>query len=265
MTLGEKLRQARLDAGLSQRQLCGTEITRNMLSQIENGSASPSMKTLVYLSHQLGKPISWFLDDTVTATPNQPVMQNAWAMLEAGHPGEALDVLKSYTAPDPLYDREHLLLYTLTLLSQAEQAIAQERTVYARELLIQKVPAIFWLPELEHRRVLLLGQVVEALPENELPNVDRELILLARAAIFDGCYEQAARYLDAAQNQENPQWNLLRGKTALAQQEYALAVRFLQKAEDTFPDIALPALEIAFRELEDYKMAYYYAARQREK
>ena len=46
MELGEKIRQARLDAGMSQRQLCGDEITRNMLSLIENGSAKPSMKTL---------------------------------------------------------------------------------------------------------------------------------------------------------------------------------------------------------------------------
>ena len=46
MELGEKLRQARLEAGLSQRQLCGEDITRNMLSQIEHGSAKPSMKTL---------------------------------------------------------------------------------------------------------------------------------------------------------------------------------------------------------------------------
>ena len=34
MELGEKLRRARLEAGFSQRALCGDEITRNMLSQI---------------------------------------------------------------------------------------------------------------------------------------------------------------------------------------------------------------------------------------
>ena len=39
MELGTKLRQARLDAGLSQRQLCEGIVTRNMLSQIENGAA----------------------------------------------------------------------------------------------------------------------------------------------------------------------------------------------------------------------------------
>lgn len=41
MSLGERLRQARLEAGLSQRQLCGERITRNMLSQLESGAASP--------------------------------------------------------------------------------------------------------------------------------------------------------------------------------------------------------------------------------
>ena len=53
MELGEKLRQARLEAGLSQRQLCGERITRNMLSQIEHGSARPSMDPSKNLATQV--------------------------------------------------------------------------------------------------------------------------------------------------------------------------------------------------------------------
>ncbi len=67
MELGEKLRLARLEAGLSQRALCGDEITRNMLSRIENGAARPSMKTLRFLAARLDKPVSYFLEeDTVS-------------------------------------------------------------------------------------------------------------------------------------------------------------------------------------------------------
>ena len=62
MELGQRLKQARLEAGLSQRQLCGEEITRNMLSLIENGSARPSMETLRYLASRLGKPMGYFLE-----------------------------------------------------------------------------------------------------------------------------------------------------------------------------------------------------------
>ena len=70
MELGKRIRQARLEAGLSQRQLCGEQITRNMLSQIENGSARPSMDTLRYLAAQLGKPIGYFLEEQAVTSPN---------------------------------------------------------------------------------------------------------------------------------------------------------------------------------------------------
>ena len=77
MELGEKLRQARQDAGLSQRQLCGDTITRNMLSLIEHGTAKPSMETLKLLAARLGKPVSYFLDEEALTSPNHSVMESA--------------------------------------------------------------------------------------------------------------------------------------------------------------------------------------------
>mgnify|MGYP002509001940 CR=1 FL=1 len=68
MTLGQKLRQAREEAGLSQRQPAGTEMTRDMLSQLEHDTARPSMRSLCYLAGRLGKSVSYFLEDgTVTS------------------------------------------------------------------------------------------------------------------------------------------------------------------------------------------------------
>ena len=46
MTLGEKLRKTRMEKGLTQTDVAGERITRNMLSQIENDVASPSVGTL---------------------------------------------------------------------------------------------------------------------------------------------------------------------------------------------------------------------------
>ena len=77
MELGEKLRLARLEAGLSQRALCGDEITRNMLSRIENGAARPSMKTLRFLAARLDKPVSYFLEEDTVCSPNQESMTAA--------------------------------------------------------------------------------------------------------------------------------------------------------------------------------------------
>ena len=63
MTLGEKIRQVRLERGLTQKQLAGDRITRNQLSQIENDLAQPSMRTLEYLAAALGVTAGWLLAD----------------------------------------------------------------------------------------------------------------------------------------------------------------------------------------------------------
>lgn len=63
MTMGEKIRRSRIAAGLSQRQLCDGIVTRNMLSQIENGSANPSLPTLQALAQRLGQSVQYFLEE----------------------------------------------------------------------------------------------------------------------------------------------------------------------------------------------------------
>ena len=48
--LGRRLKEARLAKKMTQSEVVGNFITRNMLSQIESGVATPSIKTLEYLS-----------------------------------------------------------------------------------------------------------------------------------------------------------------------------------------------------------------------
>ena len=63
MTLGQKIKAARLERGMTQKELVGDYITRNMLSKIENDSATPSVRTLEYLARALDLPTSYFLSD----------------------------------------------------------------------------------------------------------------------------------------------------------------------------------------------------------
>ena len=53
MTIGEKIKKLRTDKLMSQSELAGSEITRNMLSQIEHGSALPSLSTIKYIAARL--------------------------------------------------------------------------------------------------------------------------------------------------------------------------------------------------------------------
>ena len=110
MELGEKLRLTRLEAGLSQRALCGDEITRNMLSRIENGAARPSMKTLGCLAARLGKPVSYFLEEDTVCSPNQKIMTAARQLFDGKDYTGAMQALAQYRAPDEIYDRERQLL-----------------------------------------------------------------------------------------------------------------------------------------------------------
>ena len=135
MELGEKLRQARLRAGLSQRQVCGEEITRNMLSQIEHGVCNPSVSTLCFLARQLGLPVSYFLEEESAVSSNSSCMAKAWTAFEAEDAPGALRLLEQYRGPDALFDREYHILKALVLLRLAEASAESGRQVYARQLL----------------------------------------------------------------------------------------------------------------------------------
>ena len=61
--LGKRIKEARLAKKMTQTEVVGTFITRNMLSQIESGIATPSLKTLEYLAAVLDIPIQTLIPD----------------------------------------------------------------------------------------------------------------------------------------------------------------------------------------------------------
>ncbi|HEY7463478.1 MAG TPA: tetratricopeptide repeat protein [Candidatus Limnocylindria bacterium] len=61
--IGERIREARRRAGLTQQQLAGERYTKAYVSALETGIARPSMVALSYLSERLGLPPSHFLDE----------------------------------------------------------------------------------------------------------------------------------------------------------------------------------------------------------
>lgn len=62
MELGEKIKALRKARGLTQAQLAGEHITRNMLCEIEKGKASPSLDTLSAIAEGLSVPAAFLLD-----------------------------------------------------------------------------------------------------------------------------------------------------------------------------------------------------------
>ena len=254
MKIGEKLRQARLEMGVSQRQLCGDVITRNMLSQIENGSARPSMDTLIYLAGQLNRPVSYFLEEDAALSGNGLCMEKARQAYSEGRWAEAEEILQNYQGPDGLFDDEYGLLNYLILLGKAEASL--DRPIYARQLLEEAASqkTCYKTKEMEQRRLLLLAQVS---PEFvELTADDRPLLVRAKMALQKGNGQRCAILLEACEEQESHNWRYLRAEAAFLMEEYALAA-------EIYPEDCYRELEACYRNLGDYKKAYEYACKQR--
>lgn len=199
MELGEKIRMARLEAGLSQRQLCGEEITRNMLSLIEHGSAKPSMKTLRYLSGQLGKPMSYFLEE------------------DARDPSELVESAEN--------------------LRRAEEALAEGKDIYAAQLLQQVTEPRLRREKLLLQARLPGTDVIRIC--GELPSLDEELLIRAEAALGAGNRERCRCLLDAAEDRNTPRWNLHRGRVYMAEERWEEAAACLEKAGEDETVMAL--------------------------
>ena len=56
--LGKRIKELRLSKRMTQSEVVGDFITRNMLSQIESGTALPSINTLEYIAGKLGVPVA---------------------------------------------------------------------------------------------------------------------------------------------------------------------------------------------------------------
>ncbi len=268
MTLGEKIRQARLEAGLSQRQLCGDTITRNMLSQIENGTARPSMDTLRFLAARLGKTVSFFLEEDAVLSPNQQVMVSARQAADRGDWMAVRKTLEEFREPDDLFHRERQLLEVLSVLELAEQALENGKEEYARQLLEEadREDNGYHIRELERRRLLLLAK---AAPEKrgrilrELPSLDEELLLRAGGALDQGDAGRSGALLEAMEDKTAPQWHYLRGEVHLAAGQFTRAAVCFLRAESALPESCWPKLERCYRELGNYEKAYEYACKQK--
>ena len=265
MELSQKLKQARLDAGLSQKALCGDRITRNMLSQIENGSARPSMDTLRYLATQLGKPLSYFLEDDAVTSPNQELMEKA----RTAEPSDALQLLGQYKGPDDTFDHERWLLEALVCMELAETALAQNKDGYARSLLERAAVAgsrtPYYTTDTERRRLLLCFRAGEkpGVLIFPLPSMDAELLLRAEVALEQENYDRCSTLL-AACEEKSPHWHYLTARVYFAREAFDLARSHFESAWELDPKTCCSRLEDCCRETGDFAGAYFYACKLRE-
>lgn len=68
--LGARIRQRRLELGMTQAELGSPEYTKSYISQVEKGLIWPSLPAMIHIAQTLGRPIDWFLaEEPRPATP----------------------------------------------------------------------------------------------------------------------------------------------------------------------------------------------------
>ena len=170
MTLGQKIKSARLERGLTQKELVGDAITRNMLSKIENDAATPSVRTLEYLARALDLPAGYFLGGAGLSDGSVPDgLDEARAAYREGRWTDCLAALeadKKAASSDEGY-----LLFSLAGLNAAAQALERGDFSAARELAeaaqYYNQEGMYYSPFLDLRISLLLGDALRALGERD--------------------------------------------------------------------------------------------------
>ncbi|TML91274.1 MAG: tetratricopeptide repeat protein [Actinobacteria bacterium] len=132
LRLGERLRQLRVSAGLTQSDLAGDRFSKEYVSQIERGKTRPTRETIDWLSVRLGVDPGFLANGVSTDERGrlEGAVARAEALIEAGKIEEAREDYESLVAPvraSGLPELEVRVLYgtarTLMRFGEARQAL----------------------------------------------------------------------------------------------------------------------------------------------
>lgn len=138
MDIGKKIKKLRTEKLMTQSELAGGEITRNMLSRIENGAALPSLGTVVYLAYKLGVPAGYLLSEGEEEFiyHKTSVMKN----IRRAYTDKRFELCRDICLTEfDEYDDELELILTDCCLGIAEEHIKQGKLHYACQYLDEAV------------------------------------------------------------------------------------------------------------------------------
>lgn len=168
MTLGQKIREARQGRGMTQKELVGDYITRNMLSKIENDSATPSVRTLEYLAGALSLPTGYFLSGAPVSDGTVPDgLDEARSAYRARRWADCLAALEADSRAGTT--DEGYLLHAHAGAYAARDALAAGHVAEARELAetaqYYNQEGMYASPHLAAELALILGECLTRLGE----------------------------------------------------------------------------------------------------
>lgn len=163
--LGRRIKEARLAKKLTQAEVVGDFITRNMLSQIESGAALPSVKTLQYLSKVLEVPMSQLMPEDAPSEEAEGYLR-ARGLFEAGRYEEVADFPAVPDYPDELKAlKAKSLLALAASYDEKDIASLQLAAERAKKAAALAEEGLFANASVRSEALLLLGSLAQKLSD----------------------------------------------------------------------------------------------------
>lgn len=278
MTLGAKIRNLRKERSLTQTALCGDYITRNMLSQIENDLAVPSVSTLTYLARQLNVPVGYLLDDRepIFTYRKMQSIEQIRSLYAAGNWQGCIELCKQLGD----FDDELALLLADCYLQEAKDLIKARRLESARHLLdtckLFTERTRYPHAAIDKEATALLSFIEQLLnsPEatdwqavtddNDREEAELYAYLTLMRLIDNGKHELAAQLFDSLKLKNQRYRKHIHARLAAAAYNFQRACVLLKELVEEDPDNCPPFflykiyedLESACKSISDYEGAY---------
>lgn len=127
ISLGQKIRELRMQKGLTQQELGTGIVTISMISQIESDKAYPSHKVLQQIAARLETPIEYFVADMQTQIEQSSTYKLAKAYLASENYEQAIPLFRdliSNPAPHlPVYEVQYDLADAFLASQEVEKAV----------------------------------------------------------------------------------------------------------------------------------------------
>jgi len=118
----ERVREARIEAGLSLAQLARDDVSRTFIHFVETGQSRPSQRVLALIARRTGKPISYFMAESKPNTGQSTDL--AADLIRVGERVRKFAAMNKLTK----VEREAMTLIAVTLGQGAELAKSVQTT-----------------------------------------------------------------------------------------------------------------------------------------
>ena len=268
--LGEKIKKIRKMRGLTQAELVGDTVTRNMLSNVENGKALPSLDTLVHIADRLSVSVSYLIsdeDDFVFYEKKSKIAQIYRAFSAKNYPA-CISLINSIGEKD----NELYYLLSVSHLSQGKKELAHGSLLKAQKNLeAAKEYSSKTVIDTEHLEAqltmyLAIAQNIQS-PLFEF-DVQKYVGFISGSVDFE-FYKYLTQ--DFSYSFENPVFSLhLESKKLMHERNYTEAIKRLLNASELTKKEDFNAfvifgiytdLEYCYKQLYDYEKAYLYSTK----